>query len=161
MRGYRTSRRAERRRSRQPRGVTLIEVMSTTMLLAMTVLMGLAMFPLSRFLQDRSGGMSTASAILQRKLEQIRRLDASRLNTTGLSAAGYVDPGSTGSALSFTSQDRVSEQLRGGAGVLTLTGAGSDLVRVDVTVSWTEMRGLRKQVVGSTYVADKSIWREP
>lgn len=143
------------------RGVSLIEVMTTTMLLGVTVIMALAMFPFSRFLQDRSNGLSTASAIVDKKLEQIRSLDAQNITPTRLQGAGFVDPAAGGTQLSFTTVDGLAGKLRNAQGAVTLTGVGSDLVRIDVTVSWNGMRGNSTQVTGTTYVADKTIWREP
>lgn len=142
------------------RGFTLIEILAAMTVLGMAVITSLALFPLSSVMRERSGGYSRAGTLLQRKLEQIRQVPPSAVTAAGLQAAGIVDT-ATGTALPFTAADQVASQLTQGAGTVTLTGVGSDLVRVDVQVTWTGYNGRKSQVQEMTYVAMTSAWREP
>lgn len=138
-----------------------MEITVAAMILGLTVLLATAIFPLSHFLQDRSGSYSRASAILQRKMEQVRVLEPSQTHYDGLRSAGIIDAGAAGNTHSFTATDQVSAQLLEGTGTVTLTNPQSDLVRVDVEVRWKGTRGMENRVAAMTYLADKSVWREP
>jgi prepilin-type N-terminal cleavage/methylation domain-containing protein len=147
-----------KRRGRR-RGLTLIEVMAGVLVLALTLLAAMAMFPLSALLRDRSGSYSHAAAIAQRKLEQIRKLPAAQVSYAGLQSAGVIDAAAA-SPYPFTSVDRLSSELTAGSGSIQLSGVGTDLVRADVTVTWRGLRGIQQQVTFSTLVASKELWVE-
>jgi hypothetical protein len=83
------------------------------------------------------------------------------LRYDSLRTAGIIDAGSSSGPYSFTTADAVGSQLLQGQGTLTVTGAGSDLVRIDATVTWAGSRGMQNRVSAMTYIADKSAWREP
>lgn len=139
-----------------------MEVVVAAMVLAVTVVAASAVFPLSHFLQDRSGGYSRAATMLQRKLEQVKSVDPPQLTYSGLRSAGVIDPAAAGSNVyTFTSCDQVAGQLLQGQGTMTVTGSGTDLVRVDVAVTWIGSRGMTNRCAAMTYIADKSVWREP
>jgi prepilin-type N-terminal cleavage/methylation domain-containing protein len=146
---------------RRRRGFTLVEVVVAAMVLAITVVAASAVFPLSHFLQDRSGGYSRAATLLQRKLEQVKMVDPAQLSYSGLRGAGVIDAGTPGGTYTFTTCDQVAGQLLQGQGTMTVTGSGSDLVRIDVAVTWTGSRGMANRCSAMTYIADKSVWREP
>jgi Tfp pilus assembly protein PilV len=147
-------------RSRR-RGMSLMEVLVGTFLLGMTIILASAIFPFSSFLQDRAGGYSRASTLLQKKLEQVRRLEASELTAAALHNAGVIDAAqSTSGAYTFTTVDNVPDLLVQGSGTLTVTGAGTDLARAEVTISWVASGGKAHSVHAMTLVADKSVWRE-
>src|SRR4051812_48660605 len=97
------------------RGLTLVEVLVSVGVLSLTTLTAVALFPFSAQMRDSSGSYSRASAIVQRKLEQIRKLDPENITGSGLQAAGIVDPpagGSTGgSTYSFAVVDGLASQL--------------------------------------------------
>jgi hypothetical protein len=140
--------------------------MVSVMVLGVTVLMASAVFPASALLRNRSGGFSTAAAIAQRKLEQVRKLDATRLNYNGLRAAGIIDTmstppsGSTGE-YPFTLTDNLTQDLQAGQGRIRLSGIGTDLVTAEVRLNWVGLRGRAEQIQATTAVADKRVWREP
>lgn len=142
------------------RGFTLVEILAAMTVLGLAVLTSLALFPLSSVMRERSGGYSRAGTLLQRKLEQIRQLPPTAVTPAGLQAAGIVDT-ATGAALPFTTTDQVASQLTRGTGTVTLRGVGTDLVRVDVQVTWVGYNGRQSQVQEMTYVAMTSAWREP
>jgi prepilin-type N-terminal cleavage/methylation domain-containing protein len=147
---------------KRTRGMTLVEVLVATMVLGLTVVLALAIFPFSALLQDRASGYSRASMLLQKKLEQVRRLEATQFTASGLTTAGVIDAGASGAGpYSFSTVDAVSGLLVHGTGTLAVTGVGSDLVKVEVRISWSSQRGMSQSVQAMTLVADRSIWREP
>ena len=147
--------------------MTLIEVMAGVFVLAMTVMMAGAIFPVCTSMRDRSGAYSRASALIQRKMEQIRRLDAHEINYAGLQAAGIIDGGVPAGSdgvtgpFSCTFTDRLPEELWEGKGTVRLTDVGTDVVRVQVELRWQGFKGTQNRVDATTLVADKRAWREP
>jgi Tfp pilus assembly protein PilV len=150
------------KRRKLPRGVTLVEIMIGVFVLSMTIVTTTAMFSSSALLRARSGGFSRAATVVNRKLEQIRKLDAKLITASGLQAAGVIDPPvSGGASYSFNAVDSLTTEFPQAASTLTVTNPGSDLVTVSVSISWRSYRGKQETVTASTYVADKSVWREP
>jgi hypothetical protein len=146
------------------RGITLVELMAGVMVLGLTVVSAVAMFPLSAFLRERSGSYSRAAGIVQRKLEQIRQLPAERIHYSGLRTAGIVDEEespSTAGSFSFTSTDQLETQLDEAQGAIRLTGVGTDMVEAHVVLTWEGTRKIQNQIEATTFVASKEIWREP
>jgi len=142
--------------------MTLLEIIVAVFVLSMTIVTTTAMFSSSALLRNRSNGFTRASSIVTRKLEQIRTLDATLLNTTGLKAAGVIDQVDyAGATYTFTAVDQLSTELTQPSGTLTVTNAGSDLVTVEVTLNWRGYRGKLETIRALTYVADKRAWREP
>jgi prepilin-type N-terminal cleavage/methylation domain-containing protein len=146
-------------RTRRRRGFTLIEVMAATLVLGMTVLTTLGMFSSSAIMRERSGGYSRAASIAQRKLEEIRNLSASKINYAGLLAADIIDTGST-QPYSFTQEEQLGQEFPGGTGTIQITDAGTDLVRVDLTIRWNATRNKQFELSASTLVASKEVWLE-
>lgn len=147
---------------RSQRGMTILEIVVGVFVLSMTIVTTTAMFSSSALLRNRSNGFTRASVIVTRKLEQIRNLDSSLLTVTGLKAAGVIDQISyENTTYSFTDIDSLASNLTQPSSTLTVTGAGTDLVTVEVTVNWRGYRGKLETLRAMTYVADKSAWREP
>lgn len=142
------------------RGTTLLEVMAAMMVLAMTVSAAGVMFPLGAFLRNRSGGHSRAAAIVQRKLEQVRKIPVKSLSYSALEDADIID-GASGSPRPFTTVDGMAAELQNGTGTLELTGVGTDIVKIDVTVTWRNVRGATHTVTASTQVVNKGVWVRP
>lgn len=139
-----------------------MEILVAVFVLSMTIITTTAMFSSSALLRNRSGGYSRAATLVNRKLEQVRKLNAAQLNSSGLAAAGVVDATSaTGGNYTFTTVDQLTNELPQATGALSLTNAGSDLARVDVTISWKSYRGKTETMSAATYVADKTAWKEP
>jgi Tfp pilus assembly protein PilV len=144
------------------RGITLVEIMIGVFVLSMTIVTTTAMFSSSALLRARSGGYSRAATVLNRKLEQIRKLDSKLITQSGLQTAGVIDPPVSGSgSYSFTTVDQLATEFATPSSTLVVTGAGTDLVTVNVSLTWKSYRGKQETVTASTYVADKSVWREP
>ena len=155
------------RGQRGRRGLTLIEVMAGVFVLSMAIMMASAIFPVCTTLRDRSGCYSRAAALIQRKMEQIRRMDSYQINYANLQAAGIVDAGipqdsdETNGPFSCTFTDRLPEEFFDGKGKVTLTGVGTDVVRVQLEMTWRGFKGTPARVDATTFVADKRAWREP
>jgi Tfp pilus assembly protein PilV len=150
------------KKRRVQRGMTLLEIVVGVFVLSMTIVTTTAMFSSSALLRNRSNGFTRASAIVTRKLEQIRNLDSSELTSTGLKAAGVIDQLTYASnTYTFTSTDDLASNLVQASSSMTVTGAGTDLAQVEVTVNWRGYRGKLETMRAMTYVADKSAWREP
>lgn len=143
------------------RGTTLVEVMAAMMILALTVSAAGAMFPLGAFMRSQSGGYSRAAAIVQRKLEQIRRYPSTSLTYSTLASASIIDTASVTPA-SFTTADNLTSELgTGAAGTIRLTGVGTDIVQVDVTLSWVDIRGRAQSLSAMSRVVNKDVWVVP
>jgi prepilin-type N-terminal cleavage/methylation domain-containing protein len=149
----------QRAHTRRRRGMTLIEVMAATLVLGMTILTTLGMFSSSAVMREKSGAYSRAAAISQRKLDQIRELPASRITYQGLVDAKIIDANST-QPYSFTAQEKLAQEFPGGAGTIQITGSGTDIVRVDLTITWNASRGKANQLSATTFVASKEVWVE-
>ncbi|HEU4752641.1 MAG TPA: prepilin-type N-terminal cleavage/methylation domain-containing protein [Armatimonadota bacterium] len=148
------------------RGVTLTEVMVGVFVLGLTVLVAGSVFPITMLMRDRSSGYSTAATFAQRKLEQVRKIDSTRINYNGLLAAGVIDslgtvPTGSSATFPFTTVDSVGTALKGGTGQLNVTGMGTDLVTVQVVVSWRGLHDRAESIQATTSIANKSVWREP
>lgn len=154
------------KQGRARRGTTLIEIMAAVFVLALTVIAAGALFPLSATMRDRSGYFSRASTVVQRKLEQVRKLEVQEITTSNLQTLGIVDSnvayvsGGTGFYY-FTTVDKLADNFPQSAGYLIFTGMGSDLVRADIYLSWVSYTGKRYWQKATTLIADKTVWREP
>lgn len=154
------------KRGKLRRGTTLIEIMAAVFVLALTVITAGALFPLSATMRDRSGYFSRASAVMQRKLEQVRKLEADDITHSNLITQGIVDSTGGFSAggigyYTFTNADKLTADFPQPIGYLIFTGLNSDLVRADIYVSWVALSGRRHLQKTSTLIADKTVWREP
>jgi Tfp pilus assembly protein PilV len=141
------------------RGLTFLEVMIALMLLTSAVLTASTLFPAATMARTRSSSTSMAATILQRKLEQVRRLPAASITYTGLYANGVIDSGNT-SPYSFTAAESVASKLNNGKGTLTLTNAGSDIVTITVTVTWESVEGPDQTLSAVTYVSSREAWKD-
>lgn len=151
-------------RSSRRRGVTLVEIMAGVFILAMTTITAAALLPLTAQLRTNSGDYTHAASLVQRKLEQIRALDAAHITAGELQTAGVIDTTNTASGAntySFTAVDAVATELKQGAGTIQLTNTGTDLVRIDVALTWRGLRGKAEQTDATTFVSSREPWREP
>jgi prepilin-type N-terminal cleavage/methylation domain-containing protein len=139
------------------RGLTFLEVMIALMLLSSGVLMAGTLFPAATMARTRSSSNSMAATIIQRKLEQVRRLPAASITYSGLYANAVIDSGNT-SPYSFTAADSVASKLQKGKGTLTLTNPGGDLVTISVTVTWENSDGPDQTLTAVTNVSSREVW---
>lgn len=141
------------------RGLSLVEVLVTATILVVAVLTATAMFSTASSLRDYSGAYSHAGTILQRKLEQVRRLPYSQLTYTGLLNAGVIDPGD--SPYSFTTVDSLTSELSNADGRIVLSNGGRETARADVILTWDGLRGNRRRVTATTFVSSRELWVKP
>jgi prepilin-type N-terminal cleavage/methylation domain-containing protein len=139
------------------RGLTFLEVMIALMLLSAGVLTAATLFPAATMARTRSSSNSMAATIIQRKLEQVRRLPAATLTYSGLYSNGVIDSGNT-IPYSFTAADSVASKLQKGKGTLTLTNPGGDLVTISVTVTWENAEGPNQSLTAVTNVSSREAW---
>lgn len=85
-------------------------------------------------------------------------IGTSGTSTTTGSTSGTGSSTSSGS-LTFTTVDNVASDLSLGTGTIQLSGVGTDLVGITVTLNWTGMRGKAESLSTTTYVADKTAWK--
>lgn len=144
---------------RTRRGMSLIEVMIATMVLSFTVATLMAIWPTSAQMREKSGNMSRASALLTRKLEQLRLYKYDQLNYASLRQAGVIDAstnGSTDPPFYFTNVDSVASILPQGVGRIDITTPAEGLARIDVQITWGGIVTQGNRVSAATYIADKS-----
>ncbi|MGQ9454422.1 MAG: hypothetical protein ACUVRS_07720 [Armatimonadota bacterium] len=89
-------------------------------------------------------------------MEQLRAIEYESLTQPVLRAGGMIDESPTVSPYSFTMVDRVSEQLPGGTGTITISSTASDQRCVRVIVQWTARNGRTRSVQLTTVFADRS-----
>jgi hypothetical protein len=129
--------------------------MVTLLLAALAGLMFSACFPTATACSRQAREYKTATAIAERKLEQVRALRYELLTPTILATPPIVDTGSAASSYSFTAVDGVATALTHGTGRLALD-VTDDIITVTVTVSWiSSSHSVQRSVQLTTYVVDK------
>lgn len=133
---------------RSRHGAMLIDVMITLMLMSITAIIFASAFPAGFRASSQASGYKLATAIAQRKMEQLRAMKYESLTQPLLISAGIIDSDSSSSPYSFTAIDKVDVKtqtdstlhagLPSGAGVLAITDILSDTKKVTVTVSWRD-----------------------
>ncbi len=138
------------------RGTTLVDVMFATFLLAMAGMIFAATFPTGITCTRRAKDIKNASALAQKKIEQLRAVKYESLTAPLLLSAGLIDSTTDSNGYSFTTVDSVNSQLTNGTGVLAITDKSADVKQVVVTVSWNESASTTaRNVTLRTYIADK------
>ena len=131
------------RRMDDQRGFSLLEVMASIALLGI-VTAALAVGTVGTIKSDtRSNYISTASALVQDKIEAFRALDPAT-NPADLTAGSHTDPNNPITPTGLTGGTFTRSW------VVTANSPSSGLSTVAVTVSWTI--GGSQSVVGVTYV---------
>ena len=139
------------------RGLTFLEVMIALMGLTSAVLTASTLYPAATMARTRAGSTTLAATILQRKLEQVRRLPAATLTYSGLLTNNVID-NKFPAPYSFTTVDSIASKLSQGTGTLTLTNPGGDLVTVTVTLSWKNAEGPDQTLTAVTNVSSREAW---
>ena len=138
------------------RGVVLVDVIITLFLLAIVGAVFSATFPAAITASRQARDYKIATAIAQRKMEQLRAMNYESLTQPHLSSAGAIDPDDVTSPYSFTSVESVGGQLAGGTGEATVEDETSDIKRVQVTVKWEGPAGAgTREVELTTLFADR------
>jgi len=137
------------------RGAGLVDVIATILILGTTGAIFATVFPASFSCSAQARQYKLATAIAQRKMEQLRASEYESLTQPLLLAAGLIDNTSTGPPYSFTSVDSLSDQLPQGAGSLSVADVATDQRRVTVTVSWLAKTGQTRSIELTTLFADR------
>jgi len=115
------------KRIRQRSGASMVEVMVAVGVMVIVFAGLLQVFLYSSVLGEMSGNITTAVSAAQSQLEEIRGHEFDDITT---------DYGVSG-----TPGDTFSVGMNGGAGAITITSVETNLLQVQVTVSWTEKNG--------------------
>ena len=137
------------------RGAGLVDVMATILILGTTGAIFATVFPAAFTCSGQAQEYKLATAIAQRKMEQLRAMEYESLSRPLLLAAGLIDSVPTISPYSFTSVDSLSDQLPQGAGNLSVIDIAADQRRVSVTVSWLAKTGQNRSIQLTTIIADQ------
>lgn len=138
------------------RGATFVDALITIFLLGIIGLILSATFPTGFSCTRQAREYKVATAIAQRKVEQLRALNFESMTGPLLQAGGTVDSPAITYPFSFTSVDSVDSELPGGVGTVDIADAGPGLTRVVVTVSWKrDGAGARRSITLTTLFADK------
>jgi type II secretory pathway pseudopilin PulG len=113
-----------------------------------------AAFPTAISASRQAQEFKVATAIAQRKMEQLRSMNYESLTRPLLTTAGVIDSADSG-PYTFTSVDTVASQLTSGAGTLTITDVASGLKRVRVSVSWLSKSDAPRSIQMTSLIADK------
>ncbi|MHB9035190.1 MAG: hypothetical protein ACYC64_00885 [Armatimonadota bacterium] len=136
------------------RGAGLVDLIVAVFLLGTTGAIFSAAFPTGFSASRQAKDYKVATAIVQRKSEQVRAMNYESLSRTLLTAAGVID-NSEGTPYSFTSVDGVGSQLTSGTGSLRIEDIASDVKRVRITVTWLGKGDATQSLQTTTLVADK------
>lgn len=121
---------------RGKRGAGLIDAILTLFLLGIVGAIFSATFPIGISCSRQAQDYKTATAIAQRKMEQLRAKDYESI-TQPLMAGTIIDEDSeTLPPFFFTSIDSVADQLSSGTGEIDIQDVTSDTKSVQVTVKW-------------------------
>ena len=137
------------------RGAGLVDALATILIMGMTGVVFSTTFPASFGCSRQAQEYKIATAIAQRKMEQLRGMEYESLSQPLLLAAGLIDQTATASPYSFTSVDSLADQLPQGEGSLSVTDISADQRRVIETLSWLAKTGQTRSVQLTTLFADK------
>ncbi len=114
--------------SKKQDGFTLIEVMAGMIILALGLLLLLPMMVTSMQANDFARGVTEASMLIKDKMEELKNMD----------------PPTSGSDTTSTVQRN-----------WTVSNAGSNLWRLDVTISWTDRHDLGHSNTVTSYMSTR------
>jgi hypothetical protein len=137
------------------RGAGLVDLIVAIFLLGTTGAIFSAAFPTGITASRQAQDYKIATAIVQRKSEQLRTMSYESLTQPLLTAAGTIDSSDVSSPYSFTSVDNVASQLTSGTGSLEIEDVSSDVKRVRITVTWLGQSQDQRSLQATTLFADK------
>lgn len=146
------------RLKRSKKGVGLIDAMLTLFLLAAAGVVLTAAFPTCFRAGKQAQQYKVATAIAQKKMEQLRAMNYQSLQYTQLIQAGAIDTGSYSSPYSFTTADqydKVSDKLPDGEGFLYIQDISSNTKEVKVVVSWEGVGNNQRNLTLVSLFTDK------
>lgn len=131
---------------RSKRGVGLVDLLVTVFLLGVAGAIFSATLPSGFRCSRQAQDYKIATAIAQRKMEQMRSMGYESLTQPLLRSAGAIDISPDHSPYSFTSTDGLAQQLTGGSGELAVEDVSDTLKEVRITVSWDGQGGSSRSV---------------
>ncbi|MDO8589275.1 MAG: hypothetical protein Q7T82_19810 [Armatimonadota bacterium] len=143
---------------RSKRGAGLLEVMFGLFMIGIAGIVFSTSFPPAFRTLSQASENTNAALLAQKKMEQIRGLDYASLTYANLTSSGILDslPGPSG--YTFTIVDSVATTLPSGAGTMTITTESGALKRVVVSVDWTAVNQVQRNLTVTTLVADTTPW---
>lgn len=143
---------------RRKRGGALIDVIFTLFIMGIIGTIFSAVLPTAITSTKQAQQYKVATAIAQRKMEQLRAMNYESLTQPNLAAAQVIDPDSYTSPYSFTSIDNLPTQLPSGKGTVTVTDVAGDARQVEVTISWEGPQGTSSRSITLTGLfADRRV----
>jgi hypothetical protein len=136
--------------------VSIVDVIVTIFLLGACGVVFSTTFPTGFQASRQAQHYKVASAIAQRKMEQLRPISYQSLGYNLLATSEIIDK--TGGTLPyyFTEIDSLQSQLPDGIGELLIEDVPNyELKRVTVTVKWRGVTGVTRSVQLTTVFADK------
>lgn len=147
----------EVRRMRSSRGVGLIDVIVSLLLLSMAGVIYTATFPAGYSAMRQANDTKKAAALAQKKLEQVKALGYESLSYENLRAANAIDADQTSSPYYFTAVDDLASSLGDPKGTLEITNFDTGIKKIAATVKW-ESGGVTRTIKVHTLIADKRPW---
>jgi hypothetical protein len=138
------------------RGVTLIDTLLGLFLIGVVGIVFSATFPSSIKCYGGARNYKMASAVAQKKLEEVRSMNFESLTDSLINSTRLADLTGTSGVYSFTSTDSVTSILPEGTGTITITSPRTDIKRVEITVNWKNRNSASTRSLRLvTYVSDK------
>jgi len=132
----------------------MMDAVVTLMLTALVGLMFSAIFPAATSSSRQAQDYKTATALAQRKMEQVRALKYELLTASVLYINGVIDSSDV-TPFSFTTVDGVASKLTQGVGSLDIQDTAGDMKQVTITVSWvSSSHSVPRSVRLTTYIVD-------
>jgi type II secretory pathway pseudopilin PulG len=146
---------AKMKRTRKA-GVTLIEVLFAMFLVLACAFIVAATMPIADVSRGKADLLSRAGGLAQKQLEAIRGVGYANVNATALAGYGLIDSTVTTApnTYSFTNSDSNNRDnpalvLPSGTGTVKLEQPQTNLIRVTVTVNYSDTQRNRSVVVGT------------
>lgn len=137
------------------RGTSLVDVVIMLFIFGLAGIVFSASFPAAFRANKEAQEYKTATALAQRKMEQLRGLNYQSLTYGILYQNGYIDQNYTGQNYKFTSVDGVADKLPSGIGSIVVSDDFTDMKRVTITVSWASVSSINRNIQLTTYFVDR------
>ncbi|HWD39990.1 MAG TPA: hypothetical protein VG944_14165 [Fimbriimonas sp.] len=138
------------------RGVVLIEVLYAMALVFTAALIVSATMPLANVSRNKAQLADKAMDLAQKQMEAIRSAGYSNANVTQLASLGLIDSTSAVGTNTYafsnvdsSKLDNPSKVLPSGSGQIKIEQLSIDLVRLTITVGWSDQGTARSYTVGT------------
>ena len=148
-----------KRKRRRNRGALLIDVLIGMVMLVLSTLALMSLFPVIMRGQHISEDQSKAVQMVSRLIEHLQMLPADDLNAETLTSLNLIDAGQTFPPYSFThipldeaSMYSPAQVLRDANGTINVTPLPDGSARVDILLTYTSEAGTAQQIQTGTIV---------